>query len=131
MSHGSKYGSSVVIVQERQYRPSSNYTVGSSASRSSGTSTGYYTSTMDSSSSSRSPSASNPGVDWTGAYRNSHSGMSLSIKSSAIDANTAVEDGNVTTAQHNTRGKREVVIIHHNKQHADPDAPRSSERYRS
>ncbi|OIW25976.1 hypothetical protein CONLIGDRAFT_684517 [Coniochaeta ligniaria NRRL 30616] len=114
MSHGSKYGSSVVIVQERQYRPSSTYTAGSSASRSSGTSSGYYSSTMDSSpSSSRSSSASNQAPDRTGTYRNGAS------------------DGHLTTAKHNTKGKREVVIVHHNMKHSDPEAPRSSDRYRA
>jgi hypothetical protein len=132
MPHGSKYGSSVVIVQERQYRPSSTYTVGSSASRSSGTSGGYYTSTMDSSSSSRSSSASNQAPDRTGTYRTGGSGMSITVRmSSTIDTNTLPKDGHVTTATHNTKGKREVVIVHHNTKHSDPAAPRSSDRYRS
>lgn len=48
-----------------------------------------------------------------------------------MDTNTTFEDGYVTTAKHNTKGKREVVIVHHNTKHSDPDAPRSSDRYRA
>jgi hypothetical protein len=133
MPHGSKYGSSVVIVQERQYRPSSTYSVDSSASRSSGTASSYYSSAMDSrSSSSRSSSASNGAPDRTGTYRTGGSGTSDTIRRSwAIDTNTALKDGYVTTATHNNKGKRNVVIVHHNTKASDPDAPRSSDRYRS
>ena len=134
MPHGSKYGSSVVIVQERQYRPSTTYSVGSSASRSSGTPSGYYSSTMDShSSSSRSSSASNGDRDRTGTYRTGGSGTSNLIRRSwAIDTNTTLQDGHLTTVKHNVnKGKRDVVIIHHATKHSDPEAPRSSDRYRA
>ncbi|KAJ9130018.1 hypothetical protein NKR19_g10082 [Coniochaeta hoffmannii] len=114
MPHGSKYGSSVVIVQERQYTPSTTYSVGSSASRSSGTSSGYDSSTMDSrSSSSRSSSASNGAPNRTGTYR------------------TGGSDGHLVTVKHNVnKGKRDVVIINHGTKHSDPNEPRSSDRYR-
>ncbi|KAB5566982.1 hypothetical protein GE09DRAFT_1056439 [Coniochaeta sp. 2T2.1] len=114
MPHGSKYGNGIVIVQERQYRPSSTYSSGSSTTRYTTTSSGsgYYSSAMDSSSSSRSSSASNRGPDRTGTYR------------------TGGADSHNTTVKHNTKGKREVVIVHHNTKNVDPAAPRSSERYR-
>jgi len=133
MPHGSKYGSSVVIVQERQYTPSTTYSVGSSASRSSGTSSGYDSSTMDSrSSSSRSSSASNGAPNRTGTYRTGGSGTSNSIRRSwAIDTNTALQDGHLVTVKHNVnKGKRDVVIINHGTKHSDPNEPRSSDRYR-
>ncbi len=130
--HESKSGSSVVIVQERHYTASSTYRVGSSTSRSLGPSSGYNSSTMDSSPNSRSSSASTQAPDRTGTYRNGAAGMTITFRnSSAIDTNTTLKDGYVTDIIRNTMGKREVVIVHHNRKDSDPDAPRTSDRRRA
>ena len=136
MPHGSKYGNGIVIVQERKYRPTSDYSSGSSTTRYTTTSSSsvgkYYSSTMDSRSSSSSSSSSKRGPDRTGTYRTGGAGMSHTPKGSLdVGTNLPLKDGYKTTAKTNTKGKRDVVIVHHNTKDADPAAPRSSERYRS
>lgn len=133
MPYGSNYGNRIVVVQERQYLPSSSYSVGSSASRSSGTASRYCSSMMDSRSScSHSPSASGAGPDPTGTYRNGSSGMSTTpSRDWHFDADIVLKEGYVTTVTLNTKGKRAVVIVQENRSHSDANAPRSSERWRA
>ena len=112
--------------------PSSTFTVNSSASRPSGAPGGQYSPTMDSKQSCRNSTASNAAPDRTGTYRNGDSSMSFSSWGlSAGDANTTIQEDYVMTVASNNKGKREVVIVQHKTTHADPAAPRSSERYRA